>query len=88
MIEEDDLWTSRDRVLLDENVAGMRVAMNVAELEDHVRVHLSNTLGHKLGIDALGDHWRQLYKDRFLQENQFSETIFKRILLPGDLFSH
>ena len=30
--------------------------------------------------------WRQLYKNRSSRENQFSDTIFKRIWLPEDLF--
>ena len=42
--------------LLDKDVSGVRVAVDVAELEDHVRVHLSNALRHKLGIDALSEH--------------------------------
>ena len=42
--------------LLDKDVSGVRVAVDVAELEYHVRVHLSDTFGHKLGIDALSEH--------------------------------
>ena len=40
MVEEDDLRAAGGAVLPDEDVARVRVAVNVAELEDHVRVHL------------------------------------------------
>ena len=40
-------------------------------------------------LDVLVGHafWRQLYKHRSSRKIRFSETIFKRIGLPKDLFS-
>ena len=40
---------------------------------------------HRMSLHA---SWRQLYKNRSFRENRFSETIFKRIGLPKDLFSY
>ena len=44
VIEEDDLSASRVGVLFGEDVAGVRVAVNVAEFEDHVSVHLKSSI--------------------------------------------
>ena len=43
VIEEDDLGASRGGVLSGEDVAGVRVAVNVAEFEDHVGVQLERS---------------------------------------------